>query len=105
VDLIEIDVVDTERRRDASTASRMCPRDRPPSLGALPIRMKTLVASTYSSRRAKTERSAAPVASSLTPTEYMSAVSKKVMPPSAAAATNSSARSPGSTQSRQPGSP
>ncbi len=66
-------------------------RDRPWSFGPFPIGKYTLVASTYSSRREKIRLSRAPVIRSLAPSAYMSAVSKNVMPPSAARRTMGSA--------------
>ncbi len=65
----------------------------------LPISPWTLVASTTSSIRAYF-LSARPVISSLTPTEYTSAVSKKLMPASTARLKNGCASSSSSTQSR-----
>ena len=56
-------------------------RERPRPLGSGRIGLKTLVASTTSSRLAKS-RSARPTTSSLAPSEYMLAVSKKLMPAS-----------------------
>ena len=63
----------------------MCLRDRPPALGSSLILKKTLLATTTSDRSAMSLR-APPRISSLTPNEYISAVSKKLTP-------NSSARS------------
>ena len=64
----------------------------------------TLVASTTSSRSAYS-RSHRPVTSSLAPSEYMSAVSKKLTPASTASRKNGSAPSASSTQGRQSGEP
>ena len=54
-------------------------RESPLRFGLSPIGLYTLVAMTTSSRRAKS-CSARPKTSSLSPSEYMSAVSKKLMP-------------------------
>ncbi len=54
----------------------MCLRDRPPPFGPGVIGMNTLVAITASSRERYLGRSR-PVATSLAPLEYVSAVSKK----------------------------
>ena len=64
-------------------AAMMCLRESPRSFGALPVGKKTFVAMTTSSRLAKS-CSARPTTSSLTPFEYMLAVSKKLMPASSA---------------------
>src|SRR5438105_12621665 len=77
----------------------MCLRERPRSLGDDPDGKKTLVAMTTSSRRASS-RSARPVTSSLAPFEYMSAVSKKLMPASIARTKNGRAASSSRTQER-----
>jgi hypothetical protein len=60
---------------------------------------------TISSSRAAIDRSARPVISSLTPSEYMSAVSKKLIPLSNAARKNGCAAASSSTNGRQAGVP
>src|SRR5437016_2517409 len=77
----------------------MCLRERPRSLGDDPDGKKTLVAMTTSSRRASS-RSARPVTSSLAPLEYISAVSKKLIPASRARTKNGRAASSSSTHER-----
>ena len=72
--------------------------------GPSDIGKKTFVAMTISSSRPYS-RSARPVTSSLTPIEYMSAVSKKLMPASSARRKNGWAAPPSSTQGRQVGDP
>ena len=64
----------------------------------------TFVARTISSMRPYS-RSARPVTSSLTPSEYMSAVSKKLMPASTAVLKKGFAASSVSTQGRHEGVP
>ena len=71
------------RRRLASTSLMMALRDRPIEFGPLRFEWKTLVATTTSSRLAKSRR-ARPVISSLVPSEYVFAVSKKLKPSSSA---------------------
>jgi hypothetical protein len=73
-------------------------------LGPVLIGKLTFVAITSSSRRA-IARSARPVTSSLTPSEYMSAVSKKLMPASIARVKNGCAAASSSTHGRQSGLP
>jgi ribosomal protein S20 len=73
-------------------------------LGPGPIGKLTFVASTTSSMFASS-RSARPVTSSLTPSEYMSAVSKKLIPASTAARKKGRAAASSSTHGRHPGSP
>ena len=95
VNLVEVDVVRPRRRRLASSSWKMSLRERP-RRWARAIAPWTLVATTISSRRARS-LSARPVTSSLTPAEYMSAVSKKLMPASRARLKNgraSSSRAP-----------
>ena len=87
------------RFSEASIASMMCLRDRPRAFGPGPIGLKTLVATTTSCRLAYSF-SARPRISSLAPTEYMSAVSKKLMPRSSASRMNGRDASSSSTQSR-----
>ena len=82
----------------------MCLRDSPPRFGASPQRKKTFVAITTSSRRA-CRPSKRPVISSDTPSEYMSAVSKRLIPSSRARTTKGSASASGSTHGRHDGSP
>jgi hypothetical protein len=89
----------SRRSSEASMPDRMCLRDRPPLFSPGAIGMKTLVATTTSSRR-NIFPSSRPVATSLAPPEYASAVSKKVIPPSAAALTIGSAASSSSTHGR-----
>ena len=72
--------------------------------GPLPMVKCTFVAITTSSRFPYF-RSARPVISSLTPIEYMSAVSKKLIPASIARRKNGCAASSSSTQFRHPGLP
>ncbi len=93
------------RRSEASIAWRTCLRERPRWFGSGPIGLKTLVAITTRSRPGPNSLSARPSTSSLRPSEYMSAVSKKLMPSSSACRMNGSDASSSSTQSRQPGSP
>ncbi len=81
-------------------ADMMCLRDSPRALGPLPIGLNTLVAITTSSRLARSF-SARPVTSSLAPSEYMSAVSKKLIPASSACLKNGRLSSSSSTHSRQ----
>ena len=71
------------RRRLLSISARIALRDRPAPLAPLRIRPWTLVATTISSRSAKS-LSARPTISSLVPSEYTFAVSKKLMPASSA---------------------
>src|SRR5437588_8054502 len=80
-------------------ADRMCLRDRPPPFSPGVMGMNTLVATTTSSRPRylPTRR---PVATSLAPFEYVSAVSKKFTPPSTAARTIGSAASSSITHGR-----
>ena len=81
-------------------------RDRPIPFGPGRIRWYTFVASTTSSRRAKSFR-ARPVISSLLPAEYTFAVSKKVTPASSASLMMRRAASSSSTHGWPPrdGSP
>ncbi len=72
--------------------------------GEDPMPKNTFVAITSSSRRPNS-RNILPVTSSLRPTEYMSAVSKKLMPSSTALRKNGRAADSSSTHGRQPGSP
>src|SRR4051812_42460498 len=83
----------------------MCLRDRPRSFGASLIGKCTLVAITTSSRRGTKSRIARPRISSDTPREYMSAVSKKLIPASSARLMNGRLASSGSTHERHAGSP
>jgi hypothetical protein len=70
------------RRRLSSTARVIQRRELPPEFGSSPMGKWTLVASTMSSRR---PCRAWPTISSDSPSEYMSAVSTKLIPwPSAA---------------------
>src|ERR1041385_3979414 len=78
----------------------MCLRERPPIFGPEVIGKKTLVAMTSSSRFPNS-RSARPVTSSLAPSEYMSAVSKKLMPASIARWKNGRAASSSRIHGRQ----
>ena len=64
----------------------------------------TLVAITISSRFAYS-LSSRPVTTSLSPSEYMSAVSKKLMPASSARRKNGAAADSSSTQGRHEGEP
>src|SRR3954447_3259202 len=80
------------RRSEASIALMMCLRERPPMFGPDVIGKKTFVAMTSSSRLPNS-RSARPVTSSLAPSEYMSAVSKKLIPASMARLKNGRAAS------------
>jgi hypothetical protein len=73
-------------------------------LGLSVIGENTFVAMTISSRFA-IDRSARPVTSSLTPSEYMSAVSKKLMPWSRADLKNGCAAASFNTHGRHFGSP
>ena len=82
----------------------MCLRPSPRLLGRSPMGLNTFVAMTISSSFAYS-RSALPVISSLRPSEYMSAVSKKVMPASTARLKKGSDAFASSTQLRQLGSP
>src|SRR5277367_5443456 len=77
----------------------MCLRPSPPPFSPGVIGMNTLVATTTSSRE-RNLVSRRPVATSLAPFEYVSAVSKNVMPPSTAARTIGSAAASSSTQAR-----
>src|ERR1044072_1432951 len=70
----------------------MCLRESPPIFGPEVIGKKTLVAITSSSRFPNS-RSARPVTASLAPNEYMSAVSKKLIPASMARLKNGRAAS------------
>ncbi len=81
-----------------------CLRDSPLRFSPSVVGKNTFVAMTTSSREA-CRRSNLPVTSSLTPREYMSAVSKVLMPSSSARVTKGSAASSPSTHSRQAGSP
>ena len=66
-------------------ACMMCLRDRPFRFGSSPIGLNTLVAKTTLSRPGpRSFKAARPTTSSLAPTEYMSAVSKKLIPRSSA---------------------
>ena len=71
------------RVRLSSIACINALRDRPPALGACRQGMKALVASTISSRLANSG-SSLPTTSSDAPSEYMLAVSKKLIPASIA---------------------
>ncbi len=82
----------------------MCFRDSPRSFGSSLIGLNTLVAITTLSRCAKS-RNARPSTSSLAPSEYMSAVSKKLMPCSSDRLMNGRPASSGSTHARHFGSP
>ena len=87
------------RRNEFSHASITCLRLRPRRLGPGAMAPLTLVATTTSSRCAISP-SQWPVIVSLRPTEYTSAVSKKVTPASSAAAKCSRASSLFKAQSR-----
>ena len=78
---------------------RMCLRPSPPPFSPGVTGMNTLVAITASSR-VRYFGTSRPVATSLAPPEYVSAVSKKVTPPSTAARTMGSAASSSMTQAR-----
>src|SRR6185437_15984151 len=65
-------------------ACLMCLRERPRSLAEGPMGLNTLVAMTACSRGMASLRRALPRTTSLAPFEYMSAVSKKLMPASQA---------------------
>src|SRR5437588_11404997 len=80
-------------------ADRMCLRDRPPPFSPVVMGMNTLVATTASSRPRYFPTSR-PVATSLAPFEYVSAVSKKFTPPSTAARTMVSAAFSSTTHGR-----
>src|SRR5688500_15495540 len=82
----------------------MCLRDKPCLFGPSPMRLKTFVAMTISSSLPNS-RNKRPVISSLTPSEYMSAVSKKLMPASIAVLKNGGAASASRTHGRHFGSP
>jgi hypothetical protein len=69
-------------------------------VGIVPHRLKTLVAMTTRSRDGPNSFSARPVTSSLAPTEYISAVSKKLMPDSNARRKKGLLSSSSSTHSR-----
>ena len=79
----------------------MCLRERPPWLGWSLIGWKSLVAMTTRSRGGPNSRNARPSTSSLAPSEYMSAVSKKLMPSSRARRINGRLSSSSRTHSRQ----
>ena len=68
--------------------SRMCPRDSPTSFGPVPTRPRTFVATITSLRRGPSAR---PRISSARPFEYVSALSKKLMPMSRQTPTRRSA--------------
>ena len=87
------------RCSDASIAERMCLRDSPPPFSPGVIGMNTFVATTISSRLRNFGRMR-PVATSLAPCEYVSAVSKKVTPPSTADFTIGSAAASSRTHGR-----
>jgi hypothetical protein len=87
------------RVNDASMPARMCLRERPRPFGPGVIGVNTLVATTSSSRESSGGRSR-PTTTSLCPSEYPSAVSKKVMPASTAARTIGAARASSSTHGR-----
>jgi hypothetical protein len=89
----------SRRSSDASIADRMCLRDKPRPLGPRVIAPLTFVATTTSSREMYFG-SSRPVATSLAPPEYTSAVSKNVMPPSTARRTIGSAPASSSTHGR-----
>src|SRR5450759_2014459 len=72
------------RRRLASMARIIQPRDRPPSLGPLPMGFPTLVATTHCSRSVEISL---PVTRSDSPLAYASAVSMKLMPAARAEST------------------
>jgi hypothetical protein len=82
----------------------MCLRERPRPFGPGVIGKQTFVAITSSSRLSSF-RSRRPVATSLAPCEYMSAVSKKVNPPSTARRTIGSAAASSSIHGRPESSP
>ncbi len=90
--------------RLASHAWTTCFLERPPMFGPAPIGKWTFVATTSSSRR-PISASRRPVTSSLTPSEYMSAVSKRLIPASRARRKNGRAPSSGRTHGRHAGSP
>ena len=92
------------RRRLASHACWMCLRESPPMFGRSFGGKNTFVAITISSRTAYS-RSRRPVTTSLSPSEYMSAVSKKLMPASTARRKNGLAAASSSTQGRHDGEP
>ena len=77
----------------------MCLRLSPPPLGPGVIGMNTLVAITASSRE-RYFGTSRPVATSLAPEEYVSAVSKKKIPASTAALMKGSVASSSSTHGR-----
>ena len=85
-------------------ASNRCLRERPRSFGPSPMEKNALVAMTTCSRVVKS-RSARPRISSLAPREYMSAVSKKLMPASSARRTKGRLASSVSTHGRQSADP
>ena len=94
VNLVEIDVVRPKAaQRPFSMACRTCLRAVPRSLGVLPVGLKSLLAITTCSRGTAISLSARPSTSSLAPSEYMSAVSKKFTPASWACLKNGSAAS------------
>src|ERR1035437_453727 len=72
------------RRRLASMARIIQPRDRPPSLGPLPMGFPTLVATTHCSRSVEISL---PVTRSDSPLAYASAVSMKLIPAARAEST------------------
>ena len=80
-------------------AERMCLRDSPRPFGPGVIWPCTFVATTTSSREMNL-RSSRPVATSLVPPEYTSAVSKNVTPPSTAMRTIGSAAASSRTHGR-----
>ena len=72
------------RRSEASMASHDVLARQPAVVGAVAHRDRTTLVAMTTSSRAPKSRSARPTISSLTPREYMSAVSKKLMPSSSA---------------------
>ena len=83
----------------------MCLAERPRSFGVLPVGLNTFVAMTTCSRGIARSRSARPSTSSLAPSEYMSAVSKKLMPASHARRKNGRLCCSSSTHGRHFGVP
>ena len=100
VDLVEVDGLHPQPPQ-ARLARLHDVLAREPATGSAPspIGLKTLVARTISFR-SPYSRSARPVTSSLTPSEYMSAVSKKLMPASMARRKKGRASSSSSTHGR-----
>jgi len=100
MNLVQIDVVDTQTLQAGIDRMTNMLFDVPRSFGVLPIGLYTFVAMTVSSRRNPSFLSARPVTSSLAPSEYISAVSKKLIPDSTACLKNGSEFSSSRTQSR-----